>query len=206
EQRARRTTESRALGLHARSLEAFDLRGIADRFLAKGHPSGYIRITVGSARIDFSGLKTDFQQLSICPQSVTEAVLEERACELGSRVERGARVVDIAQDPESVTLTVLRNGSTSLEQARWVVGCDGSQSTVRKSVGIGFPGKSYPYNVIVGDLHLANPPDDGMLIKVSPHGLVVAIDFGNGWWRMGAVNFDKPDTFSHHLGLEELLT
>src|SRR5207302_4594322 len=50
EQRARRTTESRALGLHARSLEAFDLRGIADRFLAKGHPSGYLRITVGSAR------------------------------------------------------------------------------------------------------------------------------------------------------------
>jgi hypothetical protein len=68
------------------------------------------------------------------------------------------------------------------------VGFDGSRSIVRKSAGIDFPGKTYSYNVFVADVQLDAPPGDGMLVEVGRHGLVVAIDYGDGWWRVGCVD------------------
>ncbi|MFI0480129.1 FAD-dependent monooxygenase [Actinomadura sp. 9N215] len=192
ERRSGRSAESRALGLQARTLELLQLRGIAGRFTSRGNPLDHFRVTVGPARIDLRRLDTMFQQLNICPQSLTEQLLEERATELGAKIERDARVVAVEQDADGVTLRVRGNDRTWEERASWVVGSDGSHSTVRESLGIGFPGKTYPYNIVVGDVRLARPPESGMLIEVGRSGLVVAIDFGNGWWRMGVVDWSTP--------------
>lgn len=204
ERRTHRSVESRATGLQARTLEMLAMRGIVDRFLARGHPHDHYRLTLGSARIDLRRLDTDYQQLNICPQSITEELLEEHARALGARVERGARVLGVRQDADTVTVQVHSGERTWEERASWVVGYDGTHSTVRESAGIEFPGKTYPYNVMVGDVRLAKPPSDGMLIEVSRHGLVVAIDFGNGSWRMGAVDRSEPKSSREPATLEEL--
>jgi 2-polyprenyl-6-methoxyphenol hydroxylase-like FAD-dependent oxidoreductase len=194
ERRPHRTRESRATGLQARTLEQLDMRGLADDFLARGNPQDHFRITLGGTRIDLRSLDTAYQQLSICPQSTTEELLEDRAVSLGVQVERDVQVLGVRSDADRATLRVRRgpDGETETRQAAWVVGADGSHSVVRDSVGIGFVGKTYPYNVVVGDVRLAHPPESGMLIEVSRHGIALAIDFGNGWWRMGTVDWSTP--------------
>jgi len=208
ERRPGRSAESRALGLQARTLELLQLRDLAQRFTAGGNPLDHFRLTVGATRIDLRRLDTSFQQLSILPQSRTEELLEERAVELGATVQRGAEVLAVQQDDKAVTVRVRGRDqgrdSTWDEQAAWLVGCDGSHSTVRESLDIGFPGKSYPYNILVGDVRLARPPSDGMLIQVGRGGLVVAIDFGNGWWRMGVVDWKPPKDTMEPATPEEL--
>jgi 2-polyprenyl-6-methoxyphenol hydroxylase-like FAD-dependent oxidoreductase len=192
EKRSGRSAESRALGLQARTLELLQLRGLAQRFTSQGNPLDHFRVTIGKARIELRRLETKFQQLSILPQSTTEKLLEERAIEHGASVKRSVEVVDVHQDSQGVTLSVRDGQHRWEEHTSWVVGCDGSHSTVRNSVGINFTGTTYPYNVIVGDVRLAKPPQDGMLVEVGHGGLVVAIDFGTGWWRMGAVDWNRP--------------
>lgn len=204
ERRPGRSAESRALGLQARTLELLQLRNLAHRFTSQGNPLDHFRLTVGATRLDLRRLDTGFQQLNILPQSKTEALLEERAVELGATVQRGAEVLAVHQHGDTVTLQVKGRDRTWDEQAAWVVGCDGSHSRVRESLGIGFPGKTYPYNVVVGDVRLASPPRDGMLIQVGRGGLVVAIDFGNGWWRMGIVDWKAPRDAGEPATPEEL--
>jgi hypothetical protein len=110
----------------------------------------------------------------------------------------------VRQDADGVTVTV-QSGTRAWEaRASWVVGFDGTHSAVRESAGIEFPGKTYPYNVMVGDVRLGTPPSDGLLIEVSRHGLVVAIDFGNGFWRMGVVDRTTPKPPREPGTLEEL--
>ena len=194
ERRPGRSAQSRALGLQPRTLELLELRDQAHTFTSMGNPLDHYRLTVGATRLDLHGLDSAFQQLSILPQSQTEELLEQRAVELGAVIRRNVEVVGVRQERHRVRVDVRApDGSeTRAEYASWVVGCDGSHSSVRESLGIGFPGKTYPYNVVVGDVRLALPPADGMLIEVGGHGLVVAIDFGNGWWRMGVVDWNTP--------------
>jgi 2-polyprenyl-6-methoxyphenol hydroxylase-like FAD-dependent oxidoreductase len=204
ERRTQRSAESRATGLQARSLEILQLRGLAEEFLARGYAADHFRLSLGLARIDLRRLATDFQQLNVCPQSVTEELLERRASQLGAVVERGALVTGLRQDDAGVVLGVSRAEGAATEHASWVVGCDGAHSVVRESAGLGFPGKTYPYNVFVSDLRLGRPPDDGMLVQVNRHGLVVAIDFGNGSWRMGVVDRQRPRPAGEPVRLEEV--
>ncbi len=204
ERRADRSVESRATGLQPRTLEMLAMRGIVDRFLRRGHPHEYYRLTVGAARIDLRHLDTAYRQLSICRQSVTEELLEEHALALGARVERGMEVLAVRQTPSGVVVEASDGSKVQELPAQWVVGFDGTHSNVRKSAGIAFPGKTYPYSVMVGDVRLARPPEDGMLVKVSPHGMVVATDFGDGTWRMGAVERSAPNGPQEPASLEEL--
>lgn len=204
ERRAGRSAESRALGLQARTLELLELRNQAYKFTSRGNPLDHFRLTIGPARIDLRRLDTRFQQLSILPQSTTEELLEERAVELGAKIERNAQVLGVRQDPDGVTLTLGSGSGIREKRAAWVVGCDGSHSVVRDSLGVEFEGKTYPYSIVVGDVRLAKSPSDGMLIEVGRGGLVVAIDFGNGWWRMGAVDWSPPKDPGEPATLDEL--
>ncbi|MGK5533890.1 FAD-dependent monooxygenase [Streptomyces sp. URMC 129] len=203
----RRTTpsvQSRATGLQPRTLELLAMRGLVGDFLKAGSPRDHYRVTVGRARVGLTHLDTAYQQLGICRQSVTEGILEDRARSLGVHVERGVQVLDVRQSLDSVVVRVSRDGRTEELRVPWVVGFDGVRSTVRETAGIGFPGKTYPYNVMAGDVRLARTPEDGMLVKVSREGLVVAIDFGDGTWRMGAVDRRPPRPMDEPATLEEL--
>jgi 2-polyprenyl-6-methoxyphenol hydroxylase-like FAD-dependent oxidoreductase len=180
------------------------MRGLVGEFLKAGNPRDHYRLTVGRARIDLTHLDTAYQQLGICRQSVTEGILEDRARSLGATIRRGVEVVDVRQSVDSVLVRVNEHGMSREFKTSWLVGFDGVRSTVREGAGIRFPGKTYPYNVMAGDVRLARTPEDGMLVKVSRAGMVVAIDFGDGTWRMGAVDRRPPRAPDDPADLEEL--
>ncbi|MBO0901150.1 FAD-dependent monooxygenase [Cellulomonas sp. zg-ZUI222] len=148
----------RSLGLHPRSIEVLDQRGLLDRFLAHGQP--YPQAVGHLAGIDRpapADLDTAHRYVLGIPQPVTDRLLTERALELGARVRRGCEVTGVEQDDEGVTVA-LADGTR--ERAAWLVGCDGGHSLVRRAVGIGFPGEAATTEWILAEVQVTAPPDE----------------------------------------------
>lgn len=188
ERRSGRSEESRALGLHARTLEMLDLRGVATELVERGHSVRKVRLSLGHKLIDLGRLDSRFPYLHILPQSVTEEVLEEHARGLGAEVVRNTRVIALHQDDDGVTVRVRQGTHEWDERAAYVVGCDGAHSAVRNLLGVPFRGKTYPFTIIVADVRLEHPPHDDLLLQVGPGGIIVATAFGDGWYRMGCID------------------
>ncbi|MFI7129605.1 rifampin monooxygenase [Nonomuraea sp. NPDC050153] len=145
----------RALGLHVRSIEVMDQRGLLERFLAHGrqHPLGgsFAGITKpSSGRLDTAHAYT----LAI-PQTVTDRLLAERATELGAEPRRGCELVGLSQDEHGVTVE-LADGTRL--RSRYLVGCDGGRSTVRKLLGVGFPGEPTKVETLLGEMEVTEDP------------------------------------------------
>ncbi|GAA4780562.1 rifampin monooxygenase [Actinomycetospora chlora] len=146
----------RSLGMHVRSIEILDQRGLLDRFLARGteHPVGGF----------FAGIPKSAPELDTAhgyvlgiPQPVTERLLTERAAELGAEIRRGVAVTGLDQDDDGVTVAL--DDGTSV-RAAWLVGCDGGRSTVRKLIGVGFPGEPARHETLLGEMEVAAPREE----------------------------------------------
>ena len=146
----------RALGLHARSVEVMDQRGLLERFLALGkqYPVGGFFAAIPKPSPE--RLDTAHPYVLGIPQPVTERLLTERATELGVEIRRGCELVGLSQDEEGVTVE-LADG-TQL-RSRYLVGCDGGRSTVRKLLGVGFPGEPSRVETLLGEMEVAAPPE-----------------------------------------------
>ncbi|MFJ9041505.1 FAD-dependent monooxygenase [Streptomyces sp. NPDC102406] len=187
---ARRSGESRAGGIHSRTLEILDQRGIVDRFLDEGElqPVGH-----------FSGLYLDFDESEsrhpyplMILQSAVERLLEERADELGARVRRSCEVTGLVQDATGVTVELRSGEAVSAPlRARYLVGCDGGRSTVRRLAGIGFPGTEATMTALIGDVEVPDLPEDYVWVRRTPAGDYSAIAFEPGWHRVITSEFDR---------------
>ena len=135
----RRTSQdldgSRAGGLHSRTIEILDQRGIAERFISEGkvHPT----LAHSLVPLEFSELPTRHNYVLGLWQRHIERIMVGWIGELGVRILRGCEVVGFAQDDEGVDVE-LSNGNSL--QAEYLVGCDGGRSVVRKAAGIDFTG------------------------------------------------------------------
>src|SRR5437588_3008051 len=126
---------SRAGGLHSRTIEILDQRGIADRFLASGQTAqvaGFAQI-----RLDISDFPTRHPYGLALWQKDIERILAGWVDELGVPIHREREVADVTQDSTGVAV---RLSDRRRLRAEYLIGCDGGRSTVRKSVGIEFPG------------------------------------------------------------------
>lgn len=143
-----------ALGLHARTLEVFDQRGIVDRFLAEGTPA---QVTgFAGVRFDISGWPSRHPYGLALAQKHTERILQGWAAELGVPVQRGVEATGFTQDETGVEVA-LADGSTL--RAAYLVGCDGGRSLVRKAAGIGFPGVDPTLSHLIAEAEVtASPP------------------------------------------------
>ncbi|MFF4788494.1 rifampin monooxygenase [Streptomyces sp. NPDC001276] len=149
------TGQSRGRGLHTRSVEMMDQRGLLDRFLAvseKFQAGGFFG---GIHKPWPDRLDTAHPYGLATPQPVTERLLDERALELGAEIRRGREVVGLSQDEDGVTVE-LADG-THL-RSRYLVGCDGGRSTVRKLLGVGFPGEPAKVETLLGDMEVTEDP------------------------------------------------
>ncbi|MEU8124883.1 rifampin monooxygenase [Spirillospora sp. NPDC049024] len=146
----------RALGLHVRSIEVLDQRGLLERFLAHGrkHPLG--GFFAGIRKPAPEGLDTAHAYVLGIPQPVTDRLLAERAAELGAEVRRGREVVGVSQDEHAVTAE-LADGTRL--RSRYLVGCDGGRSTVRRLLGVGFPGEPSRVETLLGEMEVTAPPE-----------------------------------------------
>ncbi|RLV04460.1 FAD-dependent oxidoreductase [Streptomyces griseocarneus] len=146
-----RVEESRGQGLHARSVELMAQRGLLDRFLAVSEKFRVGGLFGGIAKPWPDRLDTAHPYGLATPQPVTERLLEERALELGTEIRRGCEVVGLSQDEDGVTAE-LADGTCL--RSRYLVGCDGGRSTVRKLLGVGFPGEPAKVETLLGHMEL----------------------------------------------------
>ncbi|WP_338930452.1 rifampin monooxygenase [Streptomyces netropsis] len=149
------TAESRGQGLHVRSVEMMDQRGLLDRFLAVSEKFQVGGFFGGILKPWPNRLDTAHPYGLTTPQPVTERVLGERAVELGTEIRRGCEVVGLSQDEDGVSVE-LADG-TQL-RSRYVVGCDGGHSVVRKLLGVGFPGEPATVETLLGDMEVTEDP------------------------------------------------
>jgi 2-polyprenyl-6-methoxyphenol hydroxylase-like FAD-dependent oxidoreductase len=176
---------TRAFAVHARTLELLDARGMADELLTRGVPV-YEVAPPGGATMNLRELPSRFAMLLVVPQSGTEHVLQTRVDDLGVSVVRGAEVVGVSQDDDGATVQCA--DGTSL-RAKYVVGCDGAHSTVRRTAGIGFEGKQYETHILLADVHVTRAPQDTLSGVTNERGAVLMIPFGDGWFR--AIAWDR---------------
>ncbi|WP_262057251.1 rifampin monooxygenase [Streptomyces sp. STR69] len=149
------TGESRGQGLHARSVEIMDQRGLLDRFLAVSETFAVGGLFGGIVKPWPDRLDTAHPYGVATPQPVTERLLGERAVELGAEIRRGCEVVGLSQDPAGVTAE-LADGSRL--RSRYLVGCDGGRSAVRKALGVGFPGEPATVETLLGEMAVTADP------------------------------------------------
>jgi rifampicin monooxygenase len=146
----------RSLGLHARSVEVLDQRGLLERFLALGqqHPVGGFFAAIPKPAPD--RLDTAHPYVLGIPQTLTDRLLAEHAADLGAEIRRGSELVGLDQDEDGVTVSLA--GDTQL-RSHYLVGCDGGRSTVRKLLGVGFPGEPSRVETLLGEMVVAAPPE-----------------------------------------------
>jgi 2-polyprenyl-6-methoxyphenol hydroxylase-like FAD-dependent oxidoreductase len=156
EKRDQRSPHSRAFTLHARTLEVFAARGLADRWLARGQRIPTTHYAMLSSRLDLSVLDSDFPFVLFIPQVRTEELLEEHARALGVPVLRGIEVTGVTVQPDGVQVTTRSAGGPGQFHAAYLAGCDGRRSLVRDAAGIGYHGTEDTITCVIGDVHVAD--------------------------------------------------
>ncbi len=196
----------RSLGLHPRSIEVLDQRGLTDRFLALGkqYPLGGTFAQIGKPPLPPESLDTSHPYVLGIPQTVTDRLLEERAVELGAVLRRGCALAGLAQDDHGVTAR-LADG-TSL-RSRYLVGCDGGRSTVRTLLGVGFPGEPTRIDTLLGEMKVSVAPEQ--LAATVAHVRTTQLRFGVGpleddWYRVLVPADGVAEDRSVPPGLDEL--
>jgi 2-polyprenyl-6-methoxyphenol hydroxylase-like FAD-dependent oxidoreductase len=147
---------ARAGGLHSRTIEVLDQRGIADRFLSQGQVAQVAAFS--SARLDISDFPTRHNYGLGLWQNHIERILAGWVGELAVPIHRGREVTGFAQD--DIGVEVQLSGGDSL-RARYLVGCDGGRSLIRKAAGIDFPGWDPTTSALIAEVELAEEPELG---------------------------------------------
>ena len=156
----RRTSQqlagSRAGGLHSRTIEVFDMRGIADRFLAQGRIAQVARFN--TIPLDISDFPTRYPYGLGLWQNQIERILAGWVEEFGVPIYRGREVTGFTQDNTGVEVEL--SGGESL-RAEYLVGCDGGRSVVRKTAGIEFPGWNPTMSWLIAEVEMTEEPAPG---------------------------------------------
>jgi len=148
---------SRAGGLHARTIEVLDQRGVADRFLSEGKAMQVAGF--GMIRLDMSDFPTRHAYGLALSQTHIERILAQWVSELSIRVYRGREVIGLAQDEAGVDVALSDGGAL---RAEYLVGCDGGRSLVRKQAGIEFPGWDPSVTYLIAEVDMAEEPEWGV--------------------------------------------
>jgi 2-polyprenyl-6-methoxyphenol hydroxylase-like FAD-dependent oxidoreductase len=157
-------TGARAGGLHARTIEVLDQRGIADRFLAQGQAAqvaGFAWI-----RLDIGDFPTQHNYGLALTQVHIERILAGWVGEIGVPIYRGREVTGFKQDDTGVDVEL---ADVSSLRADFLVGCDGGRSVVRKAARIEFPGWDPSTSNLIAEVELAEEPPWGL--RRDTHGI-----------------------------------
>ncbi|MHC2791783.1 3-(3-hydroxy-phenyl)propionate hydroxylase [Mesorhizobium jarvisii] len=143
----------RAGGLHARTIEILDQRGIADRFVSQGQ--SFPTVGFHMIRLDISDFPSRHNYLLALRQNHIERILADWINELGVRIHRGQDVTGFAQEDGGVDVEL--SGGQRL-RAQYLVGCDGGRSTIRKAAGIEFPGWDPTMSWMIAEVEMSGEP------------------------------------------------
>ena len=163
-------TTSRALVVHARTLEFYHQLGIADAVLERGIKFIGINLWLGGkhrARIPLGDIGeglSPYPYAVIFPQDAHEKLLIEHLASLGVSIERGVELISLENGKDEVTARIkLQDGSEAFCKTPYLAGCDGARSVVRKELGSDFSGGTYPDLYFVADIEGAGSVMNGEL-------------------------------------------
>ncbi|GAA3798510.1 MULTISPECIES: FAD-dependent monooxygenase [Amycolatopsis] len=161
----------RIVGLHIRSIELMAMRGLLERVLEHGRrrPAGGFFAAIPKPP---PALDSAHAYLVGIPQPVIVRLLEEHALGLGAQVRHGCAVTGFEQDDDGVTVEL----AEEVLRCRYLVGCDGARSTVRKVLGVGFPGEPSRTETLMGEMEVDAPPEE---LAAAPDGIRLR-PFGGG--------------------------
>ena len=148
---------SRAGGFHSRTIEVFDQRGVADRFIAEAQVVQ--AATFGTTVLDMSDFPTRHPYSLGIWQNQIERIMAEWIAELPVHIRYGCELTGFAQDDTAVD--VLISGGESL-RSRYLVGCDGGRSLIRKAAGIEFPGWDATRSNLIAEVEMTEEPELGI--------------------------------------------
>lgn len=204
------TDKSKAVIVHARMLEHFDHLELEQTFLARGtmvHSVSFFVQSKRVAQLDFVGTDTRYPFVLCIPQDVTENILGNRLADVGLHVERSVEFIDFNHDEPGVT-SRLRHPDGSIEEVRtrYLVGCDGSRSTVRDKAGITFEGLAYEEEWILADVQLETDfftRDEASLFAELRHFLAVFPLPGDRWRLITVRKIADPNEAAAPATIEE---
>ena len=150
---------SRAMIMHPRTLEVLRPSGVTDALLDRGNAAPSAELHLGHRDIlvplaDFDLADTAFPHLLLIRQTDVETVLCGALAERGVRVERGTELIGVGPPGAAPEATVARGGVTEEIGYRYLVGCDGTGSTVRRLTGVPWLGAWYSHEVVLADVEL----------------------------------------------------
>jgi 2-polyprenyl-6-methoxyphenol hydroxylase-like FAD-dependent oxidoreductase len=182
--------QSRALGVHARTLELLDTMGLADAFIERGHRVHRLRMYAAGRRLLDLNLARNGSRYGFVlhlPQRDTEALLRARVRELGGTIDHGVELVRLAETGDAVQATLRYGAGREIDMnAGYVVGCDGAHSRVRHQLGLPFDGQSYPQDWLLADVMLHGAGrNDAVHLFFRPEGTpLTCIPMGGDRWRV----------------------
>ncbi|MFF5445838.1 FAD-dependent monooxygenase [Streptomyces sp. NPDC012888] len=196
---------TRAFAVHARTLELLDARGLAAELVATGTAVRRIGLGGGlSVDLDALAPRTRFPFVLVTPQYETERLLERRALSTGVDFRYDTELLGLRQDTGDAVELAVRgpDGHTRNLTARHLVGADGHRSTVRRSLGLPFPGRAAIRSVVLADVRLDDPPADVLAFTGNGRCFAFLVPFGDGWHRAIAWDRDHqpPDDTPVELG------
>ncbi|MEH3140991.1 MAG: FAD-dependent monooxygenase [Mycobacterium kyogaense] len=206
------TDESRAIAVHARSLDMFARMGVVDALIATGVKARGMALYSGGdllMRVPLDGVHAAYPFSLNTPQTETERVLTEHLASLGVEVERGVELVALSQDGDGVTVG-LRHGDGTDENVTvaWVIGADGAHSAVRHLLGGRLRGSFVGERFLLGDVDAEHDLDpETMFTFFAPQGPVLAMPMRDGRIRVMAQVHDADGApLNLHPRLEDLQT
>jgi len=193
-----RAHESRALAIQPRTLEVLARHGLARPLVEAGNRAVQLRMHVGrrtlAIRLFDLGLDdTAYPYLLFLSQAETERILAGHLGSLEVAVERGVELVDLRPTADSVVATLRHpDGPDEIVHARYIAGCDGAHSTVRRAAGIAFEGGAYPQTFVLADLEADGIEPGAAHAFLSERGLLFFFPLGSpATWRALAM---RPPT------------
>jgi len=155
EKNSGQSEHSKALAIFPRTLEIFDMAGVAGPFLEVANRCTSVVIVTPErtlARMQFEPEGTPYSFIAMVPQNVTERLLVEVLQQRGEQVEYDTAFVSAEQQEDAVSVTLNRQGATSTVRASFVVGCDGAHSQVRKALNLTLEGGEYADSFLLADV------------------------------------------------------
>lgn len=180
---------SRAIVVHARTLEILRDFGVADELVSRGLPLQRVRFFRSGKQmvnIDFGQLETAFPFLLCVHQTETENVLSRLVERLNGRIDRGVSFSSMTQNDDGVTSVITHSdGREETVRSQWLVGCDGAHSQVRKAAGLEFSGAHFAEDLWLVDCRItADVPRDGLTSFFAKSGFLACFPMAKGRVRL----------------------
>ncbi|MFK8910988.1 FAD-dependent oxidoreductase [Streptomyces sp. YS-3] len=198
------STMTRAFGVHARTLELLDARGLADELVATGTTVEAMSL-FRHLSLDLNRLRSRFPYLLVTPQYEVERLLERRARQAGVEFRHETELRGLRQDADGVSAQVRPLGAGAdggvgkgdgagagegdaeadlTLRARYLVGADGVRSAVRHALGLPFPGSSVIRSIVLADVKLEEEPAGSLSVAGSDEAFAFVVPFGDGYYRV----------------------